>query len=159
MIFLILFPLLSIAQRKLPPHLTHSNCNNLQYNTVADIWLDDSNYSQYLSLSDPLLLIASHKACKACCQHEQLYLSIKNTTTIKLARIDLALSESFLMQYNIKRFPYILYFNKGIYKSYTHPLDFASIMSFIHRCSQSCQTFSTLQQVEDFLARDPLSSF
>lgn len=98
----------------MPDHLSKSTCTNYTYNSIGHVWLSDSNYSKYLLNSrNPILLIASHKGCKACCHYENYYNQIiLKSNNLTLVRIDLAESVSFLQQYKmIKRFPYLLYLN------------------------------------------------
>jgi hypothetical protein len=45
----------------------------MTYFSVGDVWFSEQNITKALLQNIPILLVATHKGCKSCCQHEAFY--------------------------------------------------------------------------------------
>ncbi|CAK68462.1 unnamed protein product (macronuclear) [Paramecium tetraurelia] len=99
------------------------------------------------------LLLATHKACKACCIHEVIFKQLLQDLPkqVNFLRIELEDNVSFIEQYQIKRFPAIFLETKsGVIYHYNDLLHYETLLSFIHYYLNGLQftQFHSLQEIE-----------
>jgi hypothetical protein len=70
--------LISGTSRVMPEHLRKNVCPK-EWSKAVDVWLSDANYSDFLNRAkNPVLLVASHSGCKACCHFEPVFAKVRD---------------------------------------------------------------------------------
>ncbi|KAL4447017.1 hypothetical protein ABPG74_013869 [Tetrahymena malaccensis] len=145
---------------QLPPELLIDNCQkDFAYYSVGDVYLGDNNYTSIIN-NQEILLIASLKSCKTCCEHEVLFDKIQKSLSksrefqnVKVARIELTQNKNFQQQFKqIKRFPFVIYFDgKGNHHIYQELLDVNRINRFLKRIYNPLLKFNTFQKLDEYI--------